>query len=82
MRSLSEVAESYERWATENDRVVAAIMDSVDRLPPTAREQQLRRASLLDDEAQNFRGHAARLRSSGPDRLLHGVTPLSRRSSG
>jgi hypothetical protein len=63
MRSLSELAEDYERLATQDESIVTGIMKSVDGFPPEARDGQLRQASLLTAEAESFRQHAARLRA-------------------
>jgi hypothetical protein len=75
MRSLSELAEDYERWAAQDESIATGIMNRVDRFPPEVRAGQLRQASLLAAEAQSFRQHAARLRASSVTREL--ATALS-----
>ena len=64
MRSLAELAENYERWAAEDEAIVTTIMNNLDRLPEEVRDKQLRKASLIAEEVQSFRRHAARLRTS------------------
>jgi len=64
MRFLAELAEDYERWAAEDEVIVTAIMNNLDRLPDEVRDKQLRKASLIAEEAQSLRRHAARLRTS------------------
>jgi len=55
MRSLSELAENYERWAAQDESIVTGIMNKVDGFPQEVRGEQLRHASLLSAEAQSFR---------------------------
>jgi hypothetical protein len=62
MRSLTELADNYDRWAAENDAIVAAIMESMESAPPSIRDHQLRQVSVFTEEAELFRNHAARLR--------------------
>jgi hypothetical protein len=64
MRSLSELAENYERWAAQAEAIVTAIMNRVDGLSEVVRSEQLRQASLLTAEAESFRNHAARIKAS------------------
>jgi len=55
MRSLSELAENYERWAAQDESIVTGIMNKADGFPQEVRGEQLRHASLLSAEAQSFR---------------------------
>ena len=74
MRSVGELADDYERWAAENEVFASKIMTNVHVFPGHGRDEQLRRASVLTKEAELFRQHAARLRSSAVERvamLLH-----------
>ena len=64
MRSLAELAENYERWAAEDEAIVTAIMNNLDRFPHEVRNKQMRKASLIAEEAQSLRRRAARLRTS------------------
>jgi hypothetical protein len=69
MRSLGELAADYERWAAENEVIASRIMSEVSDVPETVRDEQLRQASLLTNEAEAFRHHAARLRASAIERI-------------
>jgi len=62
MRSLFDLAENYESWATHDEKIAAEIMNSVDGYPVGIRDAQLLQASLLVEEARLFREQAARLR--------------------
>jgi hypothetical protein len=62
MRTLSDLADEYERWAAEDDAIISGIMNNADGLADGVRLQQLRFATLLAEEARNFRDHAKRLR--------------------
>jgi hypothetical protein len=64
MRSLSDLADEYERWAAEDDTIISGIMSNVDGLAHAVRQEQLCFATLLAEEARNFRDHAKRLRRS------------------
>jgi hypothetical protein len=64
MRSLTELADNYERWAAENEALIAAIMHGVESVPQTVRNHQLRQVSVFTEEAELFRSHAARLRKT------------------
>jgi hypothetical protein len=65
MRSLSDLADEYDRLAAEGDAIVSGIMSKADGLPDGVRQEQLRHATLLAEESRKFRDHAARLRRSG-----------------
>jgi len=62
MRTLSDLADEYERWAAEDDAIISGIMNNADDLADGLRLHQLRFATLLAEEAQNFRDHAKRIR--------------------
>jgi hypothetical protein len=64
MRSLTQLADNYERWAAENDAIVAAITHSVECVPQSLRDHQLRQISAFTEEAEILRNHAARLRKT------------------
>jgi hypothetical protein len=64
MRSLAELAENYEDWAAEDEVIVTAIMNNLDRFPDEVRDKQLLKASLIAEEVESLRPHAARLRTS------------------
>ena len=64
MKSLSDLADEYERWAAEDDVIVSGILSKADGFPDGVRQEQLRHATLLAEEARNFRDHAERLRRS------------------
>ena len=64
MRSLTELADNYDRWAAENDAIVAVIMDSVEGIPQSVHDHQLRQVSVFTEEAEFFRNHATRLRET------------------
>jgi hypothetical protein len=65
MRTLSDVADEYERWAAEDDAMISGITRNVGGLADGVREEQLRFATLLAEEARNLRDDAKRLRRSG-----------------
>jgi hypothetical protein len=69
MKSLSQLADAYERWAAEEDAIVTRIMKNVEGFPRGVRDEQLRQASLLTEEAESLRYHAARLKSFAVDGL-------------
>lgn len=74
MRSVGELADDYERWAAENEVFASKITTNIHVFAGHGRDEQLRRASLLTNEAELFRRHAARLRASAVERvamLLH-----------
>lgn len=62
MRTLSDLADDYERWAREDDAIISGIMSHVDGLADRLRQEQLRLATLLADEARTLRYDAKRLR--------------------
>lgn len=64
MRSVGELANDYERWADEDEAVASKIMSNASSFPEDRREKRLREASILAAQAESFREHAARLRSS------------------
>jgi hypothetical protein len=68
MRSLSDLADEYERWAAEDDTIISEIMSHVGGLADEVRQEQLRRAQLLAEEARKLRHDALRLRRSASQR--------------
>jgi len=77
MKSLSELADIYEKWATANEATAEEILACIDSLQGDVREQQRWRASQVMAEATALRTRAAELR-----RLERGIAeelhPVSR----
>jgi hypothetical protein len=63
-KSLSDVADDYDRWAAEDDSIALRIMSTASGLANGVREEQLRYAVLLAEEARSLRDHAKLLRRS------------------
>jgi hypothetical protein len=64
MRSRSELADTYEAWAAENERYAENIVGSLHDCDAAVRNKQVERAIVLIHEAQAYRRDAANLRSS------------------
>ena len=62
MKSLSELADIYQNWATTNEARADEILAAQDSYAYEVREFQLERASQLMDEAASLRKKAAKLR--------------------
>ena len=62
MKSLSELADIYQNWATANEVRADEILAARDSYAYEVREFQLERASQLMDEAASLRKRAAKLR--------------------
>jgi len=62
MKSLSELADIYQNWATANEVRADEILAAQDSYAFEVREFQLERASQLMDEAASLRKRAAKLR--------------------
>ena len=62
MKSLSELADIYQDWATANEARADEILAAQDAHAYEVREFQLERASQLMDEAASLRKRAAKLR--------------------
>lgn len=58
MKSLSELADVYEKWATANEANAEGILASQDSYAYEVREHQLERASQLLDEAAALKTRA------------------------
>lgn len=69
MRSLGELADNYDRWATENEAIALTILSDVSGCPEHVRDERLLEVSLLTYEAEFFRHHAARLRPSALENI-------------
>jgi hypothetical protein len=62
MKSLSELADIYQNWATVNEARADEILAAQDSYAFEVREFQLERASQLMDEAASLRKRASKLR--------------------
>ena len=63
MRSLSDLAASYEEWAAKHETTAAVIMSDIDSIAVEIRDQRRQRASRLSAEAAELRMRAAELRA-------------------
>jgi hypothetical protein len=73
MKSLSELADIYQNWASANEARADEILAAQDSYAYEVREFQLERASQLMDEAACLRKRALKLREleSGMHELVH-----------
>jgi hypothetical protein len=73
MKSLSELADIYQNWATANEARADEILAAQDSFDYEVREYQLERASQLLDEAASLKKRAAKLRQleDGMVELVH-----------
>ena len=62
MKSLSELADIYDRWATANEATADEILARLDSLPDDVRKQQRRRADQLVSDAVALKIRAKELR--------------------
>jgi hypothetical protein len=62
LKSLSELADIYQHWATVNEARADGILAAQNSYAFEVREYQLERASQLMDEAASLRKRAAKLR--------------------
>src|SRR5262245_22707545 len=62
MKSLSELAAIYERWANANEATAEEILARLDSLPGNIQQQQRWRASQVKAEAAALKKRAAELR--------------------
>jgi len=63
MKSLSDVAASYDEWAKANEATAEEILGSIDSFATEVRENQRWRAGWLTAEAAGLRARAAELRN-------------------
>lgn len=75
MRTLEELAESYERWAADAEALADQIMAGLDTRRKDIQVKQRETAQTFLDEAERFRNAAARLRK--PWCLPKSQPPLS-----
>ena len=73
LKSLSELADIYQHWATANEARAGGILAAQNSYAFEVREYQLERASQLMDEAASLRKRAAKLRelANGIQELAH-----------
>src|SRR5262245_21859284 len=62
MKSLSELAGIYEKWATANEATAEEIISSLDSLPDEIQQQQRWRAGQLMADAEALKIRAKELR--------------------
>jgi len=62
MKSLSELAAIYDRWAKANEATAEEILSRLDSLPSDIRQQQQWRASHIKSEAAALKIRAQELR--------------------
>jgi hypothetical protein len=63
MKSLSELADIYERWANANEETAEELLASLESLPNALQEQQRSRAGQLIADAGALKIRAKELRS-------------------
>jgi hypothetical protein len=74
MRTLTELAETYEQWAAEAEALADQMMAGLNTQRNEIHVRQLQSAQIFLGEADRFRQVAARLRKSRrPQPLLHEV---------
>jgi len=77
MKSLSELADVYEKWATANEATAEEILSRLDSLPGEAQQQQRWRASQVMAEAAALKKRAAELRKLEQRRVMYCVDPTT-----
>jgi len=77
MKSLSELADVYEKWATEDEARADEILAAQDSYAYEVREHQLARANQLIDEAAVLKKRATELRKLEQRRLMYCVDPTT-----
>ena len=75
IKSLPELADVYEKWATEDEARADEILAAQDSYAYEVREHQLERASQLIDEAATLKKRAAELRKLEQRRSMYCVDP-------
>ena len=76
MKSLSELADVYEKWATEKEATAEGILASTDSLVDEVQEQR-ERAGRLMAEATVLKKRATELRKLEQGRAMYCVNPTS-----
>jgi hypothetical protein len=71
MKSLSELADIYERWANANEATAEEILARLDSLPGNVQQQQRWRASQVKAEAAALKKRAAELRDLDGGKVFH-----------
>jgi len=76
MKSLSELADIYDGWATANEATAEEILTRLDSLPDDVRERQRWRANQVMAEAAALKKRAAEIRKleGGISEELHAVS--------
>ena len=77
MKSLSELADAYEKWATANEARADEILAAQDSYAYEVREHQLKRAEQLRSEAAVLKKRAAELRKLEQRRSMYCVDPTT-----
>ena len=77
MKSLSELADVYEKWATANEATAEEILSRLDSLPGEAQQQQRWRASQVMVEAAALKKRAGELRKLEQRRAMYCVDPTT-----
>ena len=77
MKSLSELADVYEKWATANEARAHEILTAQDSYAYEVREHQLWRAEQLRVEAAALRKRAAELRKLEQRRSMYCLDPTT-----
>ena len=78
MKSLLNLAASYEDWASKYEAAAEAILARIDSLDAAIRDHELERADQMTAEATTLRTQAAEIRKARFDEL-HGLTTVSGR---
>ena len=77
MKSLSELADAYEKWATEDEARADEILAAQDSYAYEVPEHQLARANQLIDEAATLKKRAAELRKLEQRRSMYCLDPTT-----
>jgi hypothetical protein len=78
MASLWNLADTYERWASEDETFAAEILESLkDSADDDSRHTLAQRALVLIHQAEGFRKSAANLRFAHPGIMTSRLRPQS-----
>ena len=78
IKSLPELADVYEKWATEDEARADEILAAQDSYAYEVPEHQLARANQLIDEAATLKKRAAELRKLEQRRSMYCVNTTAR----
>jgi hypothetical protein len=75
MKSLADIAYSYDNWATQSETYIEGIIFSIDIVDFESRQHHYARAARLAGEAMAFRARAEEIRSNRISQPLPLVDP-------